>query len=107
MRRAILASSAAALLAGCGAATPGRPVSGAHVFAAECQVCHSLIGNESKHTQGGDLIHFHMSRATLTQFSREMPVKHRMSAAQLRAVVDYVRAAERRATSGLKLTVRG
>jgi hypothetical protein len=58
-------------------------------------VCHSLIGNESKHTQGGDLVGFRLSRRTLTQFTREMPVKHRLDAAQLRAVVAYVLAAER------------
>ena len=106
MRSALLAASVAIAVTGCGAATPARPATGAQVFLGECQVCHSLLGNESKHTQGGDLVHFHMSRATLTQFSREMPVKHRLSASQLRAVVDYVLAAERRASSGLKLTLR-
>jgi hypothetical protein len=60
------------------------------VFAAECSSCHSLIGNESLHRQGGDLLGYHIGRAEMTQFVREMPVRRPLTAAELRAVVDYV-----------------
>jgi mono/diheme cytochrome c family protein len=104
VRRAIIVCVLA--LAGC-SATARREVSGTEVFAGECQVCHSLIGNESRHTQGGDLLGFHMSRATMTQFSREMPVKHRLGSAQLQAVVAYVLAAEGRGRRPGTLSLSG
>lgn len=71
--------------------------SGAGVFAEACQVCHSLVGNESQRKLGGDLMGYRISRQALTQFSREMPVRKPLTAAELRAVVDYVLRAERRA----------
>jgi mono/diheme cytochrome c family protein len=58
------------------------------VFAHSCQSCHSLVGNESRHKQGGDLLGYNLTRAQLTSFTRVMPA--RLTAAQLRAVVDYV-----------------
>lgn len=66
------------------------------MFARSCQVCHSLVGNDSERKQGGDLVGYRISRAALTQFTREMPVKRRLDAAELRAVVSFVRAAEQR-----------
>ena len=66
------------------------------VFAQSCQVCHSLVGNEDEQKQGGDLLGYRMSRQSLTQFSREMPVRRALTSADLRAVVDYVLSAERR-----------
>ena len=78
-------------VAACGASTPHRTAdAGSAVFAQSCRACHSLVGNESRHTQGGDLLDYRMSRAALTSFTREMPVRHALSRAQLRAVVDYV-----------------
>jgi hypothetical protein len=67
------------------------------VFIERCQVCHSLVGNESEHKQGGDLLGYVMSRKALTQFSREMPLRRPLTVAELRAVVEYVLRAERRA----------
>ena len=84
-------------LAGCASSSPPRPRSGAVVFAQYCQVCHSLVGNEDEHKQGGDLLGYRMSLQSLTQFSREMPVRRAQTPAGLRAVVDYVLRAERRA----------
>jgi mono/diheme cytochrome c family protein len=65
-------------------------VSGAAVFDRECSACHSLVGNESLHKPGGDLVGYSLTRGELLLQTREMPVKHPLSAAQLAAVVQYV-----------------
>lgn len=83
--------------AGCASSSSPRPPSGAVVFAQSCHVCHSLVGNESEEKQGGDLLGYRMSRQSMTQFSREMPVRRPLTPADLRAVVDYVLRVERRA----------
>jgi mono/diheme cytochrome c family protein len=70
--------------------TTPPPGSGAGVFARECSVCHSLIGNESLHRPGGDLIGYKLTREQLTLQTRQMPVKRPLSAAELAAVVQYV-----------------
>jgi mono/diheme cytochrome c family protein len=70
--------------------TTAPPGSGAAIFAQECSVCHSLIGNESLHRPGGDLIGYRLTRQQLTQQTRQMPVKRPLTAAQLAAVVQYV-----------------
>jgi mono/diheme cytochrome c family protein len=61
---------------------------GPAVFVHSCASCHSLVGNESLHKQGGDLLGYHLTRAQLTSFTRVMPAT--LTPAQLRAVVDYV-----------------
>jgi mono/diheme cytochrome c family protein len=82
----------------CGSsAQQDQRVGGAVVFARSCQACHSLIGNESRHKQGGDLLDYRMSRGEMTSFTREMPARPPLTQAELRAVVGYVLAAERRA----------
>jgi mono/diheme cytochrome c family protein len=93
------AALAGAALGGCGgsarsAGTGGRGPSGQAVFARACQSCHSLSGQSSARQQGGDLLHFRSSRAQLTQFTREMPERRPLTAAELRAVVDYLRTVE-------------
>ena len=82
-------------LAGCGGGG-ARPVSGALVFAHDCQVCHSVIGNESEHKQGGDLLGYHLTRAQWLSFTRVMPARKPLSKAELNAVVDYVLRAQGR-----------
>jgi mono/diheme cytochrome c family protein len=101
MRRVLAVGPAALGLAlaiavgGCGATgNPALPA-GASVFADSCSVCHSLVGNETRRTQGGDLVGYRLSRAVLTQFTAEMPVRRRLTPAELAAVVSYVQAAER------------
>lgn len=85
-------------LAGCGSSAPGTPARQSDaVFAQDCGACHSLVGNESEHKQGGDLLGYQMSREALLEFAREMPVRHALTEAQLAAVVAYIEAAERRA----------
>jgi hypothetical protein len=91
---ALLALSGA--LAACGSARPRPAISGARVFAGECALCLSLIGNESLHRQGGDLLGYRISRQQLVQFTREMPVRRPLTQAELSAVVDYVFALQRR-----------
>ena len=85
-------------LAGCGSSAPGTPSGlGAAVFAQNCGACHSLVGNESEHKQGGDLAGYRIDSSTMAQFAGEMPVRRRLTAAELAAVVGYVESAERRA----------
>ena len=90
------AVAAAILLAGCGAGHAASTPSGPAVFAQECAACHSLTGVENPRLQGGDLIAFHSSRAQLTELAGEMPVRHALDGARLRAVVSFVMAAESR-----------
>jgi mono/diheme cytochrome c family protein len=94
---AVLALAGA--LAGCGGTSAAGPPSGAKVFAKSCAGCHSLIGNESRHRPGGDLLAYRMSRQELVEFTREMPVRQPLTAAGLRAVVDYVAAIQRRSAA--------
>ncbi len=77
------------MLAGCGGAKQAQP--GAALFAHNCSLCHSLIGNESLRRQGGDLLGYRLSRPTLLQFAREMPVRRPLTEAQLARIVDYIR----------------
>jgi mono/diheme cytochrome c family protein len=94
---AVLALAGA--LAGCGGTSATGSPDGAKVFAKSCAGCHSLIGNESRHRQGGDLLAYRMSRQELVEFTREMPVRRPLSAAGLTAVVDYVAAIQRRSAA--------
>ena len=85
------------LLAGCGGSgTPSAP-NGKTLFARDCSACHSLTGVESPKRQGGDLLHGDFSRAAMLQFTREMPVRPPLTAAELRRVSDYVVSVERSA----------
>jgi mono/diheme cytochrome c family protein len=90
--------AAAGLAGGCGGSAARRPP-GAAVFARDCTACHSLLGNESLHRQGGDLLGYRISRAELLEFTREMPVRHPLTRAELNDVVDYVFALQRHARS--------
>jgi mono/diheme cytochrome c family protein len=92
---AALLGALALLASGCGASSSGRSPSGATVFAGSCRSCHSLSRPSSPRQQGGDLRRVHLSRSVLTQFTAEMPVRHRLTATELRAVVDYVLAVQR------------
>jgi mono/diheme cytochrome c family protein len=80
--------AAACGVCGCGAGA-SHPT-GAQVFAEKCAACHSVIGNESRHRIGGDLLGYRISRRQLVQFTREMPVRKPLTRDELAAVVDYV-----------------
>jgi mono/diheme cytochrome c family protein len=86
---------AALAVAGCGGGGGGgasisQTSEAAHVFARNCSACHSLIGNESRHRQGGDLVGYRLSRQQLLEFTREMPTRRPLTSAQLQLVVEYV-----------------
>jgi mono/diheme cytochrome c family protein len=82
---------AALAVAGCGGGGGISQTSeAAHVFARNCSACHSLIGNESRHRQGGDLVGYRLSRRQLLEFTREMPTRRPLTSAQLQLVVEYV-----------------
>ena len=85
-----------AALAGCGGGAGARKPTGEQVFARDCEMCHSVIGNESKHRVGGDLLGYRITRQQLVEFTREMPVRRPLTRAQLAAVVDYVYALQQR-----------
>lgn len=94
--RTLTALGLAASVAGCGAVTVAR-VSGPAVFAMHCETCHSLSGSSSPKQQGGDLKNLRLPRNDLLQLTAEMPPLHgRLTARELRAVVAYVHAVERR-----------
>jgi hypothetical protein len=99
MRRSFvfMTLSASLALIGCGSTGRPRPASGKALFAEDCSACHSMIGNESLHREGGDLLGYRLRRTSLLEFAREMPVRHRLSAGQLGAVVGFVFARERSA----------
>ncbi len=88
IRKACAAAASCVLLAACGA-THAQP--GAALFARNCSLCHSLIGNESLRRQGGDLLGARLSRPILLQFTREMPVRRPLTERQLAQIVDYIR----------------
>lgn len=85
-----------AVLAGCGTGQPAPAPSGRAVFARECSGCHSLSGHNDPRLQGGDLLNFHSTRRQMVQLAGQMPVRHRLSSAELQAVVTFVMDVERR-----------
>lgn len=94
---AVLLGVVVAALSGCGSGRgPVASVSGHDVFAHQCSFCHSLSGHSTPRQQGGDLLGIHLRRLELTQYTAEMPVRHRLSRGELKAVVDYMLAVQRR-----------
>jgi mono/diheme cytochrome c family protein len=92
---------AALSVVGCGGGESISQTSeAAAVFARHCSACHSLIGNESRHRQGGDLVGYRLSRQQLLEFTREMPTRRPLTSAQLEAVVDYVLKIQQRGSAG-------
>jgi mono/diheme cytochrome c family protein len=83
----------AGVLGACGGGS-SRPPDGRAIFASDCSACHSLIGNESLHRQGGDLVGYRIGRPALVQLTSEMPVARPLSRAEVAAVVDYVLAVQ-------------
>ena len=94
---AVLASCAFLTACGSGgsqehAAAPA----GAALFTQACGACHTLTGHNDPRHQGGDLRDFRASRAQLTQFAAEMPVRRALTRQQLASVVAFVMSAEAR-----------
>ncbi len=104
MRRAIapaaLAVALAITVAGCGSAGAPTPASrataaGRTLFAGSCGACHSVTGHNAPSRQGGDLLGVRLPRPVALQYAREMPVRHKLTEAQLVRIVDYIAAVQR------------
>lgn len=98
-RDGALIMAAGVVLGACGGKHSGgvahrsEGASGRAVFADACRSCHTLGGRQA--TQGGDLRGLTIGRRAMLQFVREMPVRPRLSNAQVAAVADYVRSVQR------------
>jgi mono/diheme cytochrome c family protein len=91
----VAVAACASAVAACGGQATPR-VSGRAVFAQACGACHSLSGVSDPRRQGGDLLGFHAPASEMSQLVAEMPVRRRLSRADLVAVVRYVMATESR-----------
>ncbi|HEX4009886.1 MAG TPA: cytochrome c [Solirubrobacteraceae bacterium] len=95
--RALIITVAVAASGLAGAACGGQASphgTGRALFAQACGTCHSLSGVTDPRLQGGDLLRFHAPESEMTQLAGEMPVRRRLSEAELEAVVRYVMATE-------------
>ena len=72
---------------------------GARVFADACAHCHTLGTPAPAAKQGGDLAGYRMTLAQVQSFTRVMPVRRPLSTEDLRAVSQYVLAAQGRGNS--------
>ncbi len=75
---------------------------GARVFSAACAHCHTLGTPAPATKQGGDLVGYRMTLAQVESFTRVMPARRPLRAGDLRAVSEYVLAAQRRAARALQ-----
>jgi len=75
---------------------------GARVFATACAYCHTLGTPAPAAKQGGDLAGYRMTLAQVKSFTRVMPMRRPLRAGDLRAVSEYVLAAQQRAQPTLK-----
>jgi hypothetical protein len=91
-----VAIALAVTAAGCGGSGSHPPSNDRTLFSQACGACHTLTGIDSPKHQGGDLLAFHIARPALLQFAREMPVRRRLTSAQLATVVDYILAVQKR-----------
>jgi mono/diheme cytochrome c family protein len=82
--------AAVAGLTGCGGGGLSQTRKAQALFASNCNACHSLIGNESRHRQGGDLVGYLLTRSQLLEFTREMPTRRPLTSSELNTLVDYV-----------------
>src|SRR5512142_156842 len=90
---ALLVAAAVAGLTGCGGGGKGimsQTRKAQALFDSNCSACHSLIGNESRRRQGGDLVGYRLTRSQLLEFTREMPTRRALTSSELNAIVDYV-----------------
>ena len=89
----VLASLVAAALGGCGGARHSSQVAvlrrGHAIFDRSCAGCHTLTGHAGS-APGGDLGSVRLSVRDLASFARIMPVRPRLSEADVEAVAEYV-----------------
>ncbi|GAC1317192.1 MAG: hypothetical protein NVSMB25_04420 [Thermoleophilaceae bacterium] len=90
---------AALALAGCGGTgrtpTPA-PASGAAIFRSSCTGCHRIAGVGSRVPSGGELDHYHLTKAQIAGLTRVMPTPRKLSEPEVQAVSAYVAAIEAR-----------
>jgi mono/diheme cytochrome c family protein len=84
--RAASAATAALILCGCGstAATSGHAI-----FDRACAHCHTLTGHDTD-ADGGDLGLGSLTVTEIESFTRVMPARPALTAAEIRAVARYV-----------------
>ena len=87
---ALLAAVAGLTGCGGGARTMSQTRKPQALFDSNCSACHSLIGNESRRRQGGDLVGYRFTRSQLLEFTREMPTRRALTSSELNTIVDYV-----------------
>ena len=91
--RLAIAAGLAATLAACGTQQHGAAASvvghGRMVFSDSCAGCHTLTGREHG-AEGGDLLLPSFSVADFASFARIMPVRPRLSEADVQAVAEYL-----------------
>jgi mono/diheme cytochrome c family protein len=83
----------ALLATGCGSSHS----SGRAIYVQRCAQCHTLTGRDTG-VSGGDLVHPGLDLKTLESFTAAMPVRPKLSRADVEAVSRYVQqvAAQRR-----------
>jgi mono/diheme cytochrome c family protein len=74
------------LLAGCG---HDRNAAGRAIFRHSCAGCHTLTGHDTN-ADGGDLAIGNYGAADVASFARVMPVRPKLTGAQVQAVARYV-----------------
>ena len=80
-----LALALALVTAGCG----GSHLSGRAIYVQRCAQCHTLNGRDSG-LSGGDLVYPKLDLKTLESFTAAMPVKPKLTQADVEAVSRYV-----------------
>lgn len=85
MIRAATVGLALAVLAGCG----GQSGSGRAVFHHDCAGCHTMTGHDTS-ISGGDLGATGLTIRQLESFTRVMPLRTKLSRAQVHAVAVYI-----------------
>lgn len=91
--RVVAAVLAGLALSGCG--RHASPSAGARIFARSCSDCHTLTGHDTQ-VDGGDLIPLSASLAQIESFVRAMPLRPRLTPAEIAVVSRYVRSKQPR-----------
>ena len=81
------------MAAGCGGTGSSA---GRQIFDRSCAHCHTLTGHDTS-IDGGDLALGKLTTAEIASFTRVMPLRARLTAAQTTAVARYVKSAADRA----------
>ena len=83
--RHLALAAVAVAAAGCG----GSHLSGRAIYVQRCAQCHTLTGRDTG-VSGGDLVHPSLDLRMLESFTAAMPVKPKLTQADVAAVSRYV-----------------